>query len=265
MLRAEFEKRWAERKSRLALLPGFKFFSLFRKIDLPGMPPSSTPDPDPFNYISFTLWATKDDFNSWRTGEAFKEAHGGGGIVDFLKLIGTALFIIDGSPKPAFYDALLVSTGEKLSFATDNGWRTIPADGVNFLPGEIFMAQNKFKVLPGREADFEAQWASRESRLQGVPGFVAFSMLRRDADKADDGFNYISSTIWRSVDAFNSWRTSDSFKASHAAAAEQPKCYEESPRLAFYEGKLTLVSEDGIFDATSSSKPSLSQAPAPVA
>ena len=65
------------------------------------MPPSASVDPDPFNYISFTLWATKDDFNAWRTGEAFKEAHGGGGIVDFLKLIGTALFIIDGSPKPA--------------------------------------------------------------------------------------------------------------------------------------------------------------------
>jgi hypothetical protein len=42
-------------------------------------------------------------FDAWRTGEAFKEAHGGGGMSDFFKLLGTALFILDGAPKPAFY------------------------------------------------------------------------------------------------------------------------------------------------------------------
>ncbi len=30
-----------------------------------------------FNYVSFTIWETKKDFNTWRQGDAFREAHGG--------------------------------------------------------------------------------------------------------------------------------------------------------------------------------------------
>jgi hypothetical protein len=54
-------------------------------------------------------------FDAWRTGEAFKEAHGGGGMSDFFKLLGTALFILDGAPKPAFYagDSPLTATSAK--------------------------------------------------------------------------------------------------------------------------------------------------------
>ena len=240
--KAKFEKRWADRKSRLAILPGFRFFSLFKRIELPGMPPSD----DPHNYISFTIWENKGNFDAWRTGDAFKEAHGGGGITDFLKLLGTALFILDGGPKPAFYDALLVKSGEKLEFATDNGWRSIVADGVNFIPADIIMTQNRFKVLEGKEVEFEQQWAARESRLEEVPGFIGFTMLRRDASKADDGYNYISSTIWRDLAAFTNWKSSDAFKAAHTAAGTQTKCYEEAPKLAVYEGKLTLMSDLGI-------------------
>ena len=33
-------------------------------------------------YVSFTIWETKKDFTFWRKGPAFKEAHGGGGILD---------------------------------------------------------------------------------------------------------------------------------------------------------------------------------------
>lgn len=240
----KFEKRWAERTSRLAILPGFRFFSLFRRVPAFGV--TYGDDEGYGNYISFTYWENKENFDSWRTGEAFKEAHGGGGITDFIKLLGTALFILNGSPKPAFYDALLVKEGERLSFATDNGWRNIPADGVNFLDSDVFMAQNRFKILPGRELEFEQYWAMRESNLDATPGFVAFSLLRRDADKADDGFNYISSTIWRSKEAFEAWTKSDAFKASHAKAGSVGGTYAEKPKLAFYEGKLTLCNESGI-------------------
>ena len=31
----------------------------------------------------------------------------GGGITDFIQLLTTAIFILDGGPKPAFFDALL--------------------------------------------------------------------------------------------------------------------------------------------------------------
>ena len=74
-----FEKRWADRKSSLKILEGFRFFTLLRRADdveLNGKKveyEDDTPD-----YMSMTVWETKKNFNSWRTGYAFKEAHGGG-------------------------------------------------------------------------------------------------------------------------------------------------------------------------------------------
>lgn len=50
----KFEKRWADRTSRLALLPGFRFFSLFRRVPAFGVTYSD--DEGYGNYISFTYW-----------------------------------------------------------------------------------------------------------------------------------------------------------------------------------------------------------------
>ena len=132
-----------------------------------------------FNYISFTLWETKADFDAWRTGEAFKEAHGGGGIIDFMKLLGTALFILDGSPKPAFYDALLLKTNEKLLFATDNGWRNIPADGKNLLNSDVFLVHETFSVPNGKEIEFEQSFQSYLSSMNLPSGLVFSTLLRK--------------------------------------------------------------------------------------
>ena len=74
-----FEKRWADRKSSLKVLDGFRFFTLLRRADdvqlndRPVEYAQGTAD-----YMSMTVWETKKNFNSWRTGYAFKEAHGGG-------------------------------------------------------------------------------------------------------------------------------------------------------------------------------------------
>lgn len=96
-----FEKRWAERKSRLATLDGFRFFSLLRRVDGPGAVYTDNAS----NYISLTVWENKDNFEAWKNGDAFKEAHGGGGtpvdsIFGFVQLLSTALFILEGGPKP---------------------------------------------------------------------------------------------------------------------------------------------------------------------
>lgn len=277
---AKFEKRWAERKSRLAQLPGFRFFSLMRQV--PVDPSAGGIEEQMGNYISMTVWAAKDDFTAWRTGEAFKEAHGGGGITDFVKLLSTALFILKGSPKPAFYDAVLPLTMTAPSSASDagnaplrnyyadtaadGGWRSVAADGKTLLPGEVFMSQNRFRVKPGKELEFERKWQERESRLREMDGFVAFFIQRRDADKADDGYNYISTTLWTDRAAFDAWRSSQQFGSAHKNAAAAPSSqpapqasstatataaasesiYLGRPELAFYEGKLVLVSTDGI-------------------
>merc|ERR1711871_1196048 len=129
------EKRWADRKSRLANLPGFRYFSLLRRVEGDGSDQPS--ELDDKNYISMTVWENRENFNEWRTGEAFKEAHGGGGtmlesVVGFTKLLTTQLFILDGGPKVAFYDGLIPainSANTKNDEKIQGGWRQVEADG----------------------------------------------------------------------------------------------------------------------------------------
>lgn len=48
----------------------------------------------------------------------------------------------------------------------------------------MFIAMNRFQVIPGREERLNQIWPSRGSHGAGVPGFVGFHRLRRPA--ADD-------------------------------------------------------------------------------
>jgi len=55
---------------RLSQLDGFRFFTLLKRVEAYGV----KYDSDDGNYVSFTIWEEKANFDSWRTGEAFKEA-----------------------------------------------------------------------------------------------------------------------------------------------------------------------------------------------
>ena len=68
---------------------------------------------------------------------------------------------------------------------------------MNPLEPDVFVAMNRFKVLPGKEEAFEKRWAARESSLEDMDGFLTFVMLRRDALNAEDGYNYSTLTVWR--------------------------------------------------------------------
>lgn len=261
----KFEQRWAERKSRLADLDGFRFFSLLRRVGAEKDGAVEAIPTDEPNYVSLTVWEDKDTFTAWRTGEAFKEAHGGGSLWGFVMMLVSSTQTLEGGPKPAFYDGLLplsAPVDPASPLAVVDGWRKVEADGVNLLDAECFVAMNRFKIAPGQEAAFEQRWARRESKLKELPGFVNFNMLRRDAETADDGFNFVSCTVWKDRAAFNHWRESQSFNKSHgggdkpadAKAEEKPKGGQpggalgmmlEPPAVAFYEGKLMLQSPLG--------------------
>jgi|TARA_B110000977_G_scaffold129238_1_gene164823 heme-degrading monooxygenase HmoA len=187
-----FEKRWAERKSRLANLDGFRFFTLMRRVEASaggmGGPPTAATSDDEYDYVSLTIWEDKSGFDAWRTGEAFKEAHGGGTVFGFAEMLISSLFVLKGNPKPAFYDGLLPVVkppADDTPWQAVGGWRDVPADGVNPLNTDVFVAMNRFKVLPGKEAAFEMRWRARESRLTEMDGFLTFLLLRRDALKAE--------------------------------------------------------------------------------
>lgn len=74
----------------------------------------------------------------------------------------------------------------------------------------MFVAMNRFTVVPGQEEGFEEIWRSRDSYLDGLPGFVRFSLLRGDA-----AGEYISHSTWESRTAFEAWTESPAFAAAH--------------------------------------------------
>lgn len=262
----QFEQRWAQRKSSLLTLDGFRWFSLMRRV-----PPSGEgPDhkyPDDYSYVSFTIWENKKNFNSWRKGPAFQEAHGGGDIFAFVGMIINGFMTSKGPPKPAFWRGLLVekTQEEKPRLMSGPGGRP-EADGQRLLEPEVFVSMNRFSVAEGREKEFEERWAKRESQLRGLPGFRFFQILRRD-QTPDDDVNYISLAVWDDRAAFDAWRTGDAFKQAHGSGEKKPDSAAahgghggagggggggpmggvlvRPPKAYFYEGKLVLESERG--------------------
>eukprot|EP00929_Paragymnodinium_shiwhaense_P062809 TRINITY_DN31376_c0_g1_i1.p1 TRINITY_DN31376_c0_g1~~TRINITY_DN31376_c0_g1_i1.p1 ORF type:complete len:383 (-),score=97.57 TRINITY_DN31376_c0_g1_i1:202-1350(-) len=260
---AQFETRWATRKSSLLQLDGFRWFSLMRRV--PGDKPIEYDDE--FSYVSFTIWETKKNFNAWRSGPAFKEAHGGGSPFDFFAMIINGFMTSKGPPKPAFWRSMLMekTSEEKERLLSGPGGRP-DADGSKILDPEVFVSMNRFTVAEGKEREFEQIWANRESKLKDLPGFRFFQLMRRD-QTPDDDVNYISMAAWDDREAFNNWRDGDSFKKAHGgakkpeggdgaegdggAAAKKPAggpmggILVKPPVPYFYEAKLVLESEQG--------------------
>ncbi|MEZ4552470.1 MAG: antibiotic biosynthesis monooxygenase [Dehalococcoidia bacterium] len=74
----------------------------------------------------------------------------------------------------------------------------------------MFIAMNRFQVVPGQGDEFERIWRERETYLDGVPGFVRFALLR------GEGGEYVSHSTWASRDAFVDWTNSEAFRRGHA-------------------------------------------------
>jgi heme-degrading monooxygenase HmoA len=96
----------------------------------------------------------------------------------------------------------------------------------------VFIAMNHFQVAPGRGSEFEDIWKSRETHLQGVPGFVRFALLRGD----DEG-EYISHSTWESREAFLGWAQSEAFRKAHGSGMPEGIVVGH-PRARFYEAAL---------------------------
>ena len=68
-----------------------------------------------------------------------------------------------------------------------------------------------------------------------IPGLLVSSLLRRDADKADDDYDYILNMIWADRDSYMKHAQTDTVQKLTAAG---------NPTPVFYEGKLTLINCD---------------------
>ncbi|MGH7031428.1 MAG: antibiotic biosynthesis monooxygenase family protein [Stellaceae bacterium] len=102
----------------------------------------------------------------------------------------------------------------------------------------MFIAMNRFKVVPGSQAEFERVWMTRDTRLGEVAGFIAFHLLR--GPERDDHVLYSSHTLWRSRAAFEAWTRSDAFRAAHRDAGANHPLYLDHPEFEGFEIIQTL-------------------------
>jgi len=102
----------------------------------------------------------------------------------------------------------------------------------------MFIAMNRFRVVKGQEAAFEQVWRSRQTRLNEMPGFQAFHLLK--GPEAEDHTLYASHTVWESRAHFEAWTQSQQFRDAHKDAGQNKPLYLGHPQ---FEGFETVLAE----------------------
>ena len=103
-----------------------------------------------------------------------------------------------------------------------------------------FIAMNRFKIVPGKESEFEGIWKSRNTYLEDVPGFIRFNLLKGPESK--DYVLYASHTQWASEADFEAWTKSETFRKAHEGAGSQGHLYLGHPD---FEG-FTIIGGDSV-------------------
>lgn len=103
----------------------------------------------------------------------------------------------------------------------------------------MFIAMNRFQIVPGNEEAFETVWKTRDTFLADVPGFVEFHLLRGPA--AEDHTLYASHTIWNSREDFEAWTRSEAFRKAHANAGDNKPLYLGHPKFEGFEVAQTVT------------------------
>ena len=92
---------------------------------------------------------------------------------------------------------------------------------------------NRFKIVPGREKDFEKIWKERDTHLDVVPGFIGFYLVK--GGKEETHTLYASHSTWKSEDDFRKWTQSDAFREAHKGAGEHSEVYLGHPVFEGFE------------------------------
>ena len=93
----------------------------------------------------------------------------------------------------------------------------------------MFIAMNRFKIIIGKEKEFENIWKSRETFLDKVPGFKSFNLIK---GKTNEEYSlYASHSIWESEKAFINWTKSEEFRMAHKDAGVNKHLYLGHPEF----------------------------------
>jgi len=97
----------------------------------------------------------------------------------------------------------------------------------------MYIAMNRFRIIPGQESAFEKVWEERDSQLTDVPGFMAFHLLK--GPKGEDHTLYSSHTMWTNEAAFEGWTKSEAFRQAHKGAGDRQHIYLGHPAFEGFE------------------------------
>lgn len=92
---------------------------------------------------------------------------------------------------------------------------------------------NRFKIVLGRENDFEAIWKNRESHLDDVTGFKKFHLARGSTEERYT--LYVSHSTWNSKSDFINWTKSEAFRLAHKGAGGHSGIYMSHPVFEGFE------------------------------
>ena len=92
---------------------------------------------------------------------------------------------------------------------------------------------NRFKIVLGKEKEFEDVWKNRDTHLEGVSGFKEFHLVKGDTN--DEHTLYASHSIWNSKNDFNNWSKSEAFRLAHKNSGQHKGLYLGHPNFEGFE------------------------------
>ena len=100
----------------------------------------------------------------------------------------------------------------------------------------MYIAMNRFKIVIGREKDFEKIWKEWDSHLEGVEGFKEFHLVKGNSESS---FTlYASHSVWESEEKFLNWTKSEAFRLAHKGAGQYSEIYIGHP---VFEGFKVII------------------------
>ena len=97
----------------------------------------------------------------------------------------------------------------------------------------MFIAMNRFKIVLGKEKEFEEVWKNRDTHLNDVPGFKKFHLVKGEAN--DEYTLYASHSIWNSKKDFINWTKSEAFRLAHKNSGQHKGLYLGHPNFEGFE------------------------------
>jgi heme-degrading monooxygenase HmoA len=233
---AKFEKRWATRKSRLATLPGVKWGAVRRRVAAEWTECKDDAEAG-FNYQSLTVWQNKDDFMEWRTGEAFKEAHGGGNFAGIVGMLVSSAQTLKGKPKPLMYRAQSMVS---LPYGADElpevvgGWRNVAATGEDLVQPECFVVMRSWRGEESAAETSSSSFALQLEKAKTSPGFKFGTVMTPDEKGKSE-----------ETTETTAWNSRSDWEAFAAAAKKDDERRPEPISTKLFEGKIVLTTEQG--------------------